>query len=71
MRVADINMRDLSQMCPTGLSELTEDGIRLCGMKIPGAGCSSATIATRDVQYSHVCGKIIGYQEESPDAIPS
>ena len=68
MRVADIDMRDSSQMCPNGLNELTEGSIRLCAMNVDGAGCSSATIATHDVQYSHVCGKIIGYQQKTPGA---
>ena len=68
MRVADIDMRNSSQMCPNGLNELMEGSIRLCGMNIAGAGCSSATITTHDVQYSHVCGKIIGYQQKTPGA---
>ena len=68
MRVADIDMRNSSHTCPSGLNELTEGSIRLCSMNIAGAGCSSATITTHDVQYSHVCGKIIGYQQKSPDA---
>ena len=67
MRVADIDMRNTSNTCPSGLTELTEDSIRLCGKNITGAGCSSATITTHNVQYSHVCGKIIGYQQKSPD----
>ena len=68
MRVADIDMRNSSQMCPSGLNELLESSKRLCSMNIYEGGCSSATITTHDVQYSHVCGKIIGYQQKTPDA---
>ena len=68
MRVADINMTDPSDSCPSGLNEATINSVRFCAMNIPGAGCSSATISTYDVQYSHVCGKIIGYQDGTPDA---
>jgi len=31
-------------------------------------GCSSTSFSVQDVQYTRVCGKIIGYQQKSPDA---
>ena len=37
-------------------------------MNIDNAGCSSAVFPVEGVEYSRVCGKIIGYQQKSPDA---
>ena len=37
-------------------------------MNIAGGGCSSTSFSVQGVQYTHVCGKIIGYQQKSPDA---
>ena len=68
MRVASINMTDPSSTCPSGLRTISEDNRRLCAMDIDGAGCSSAVLPVEGVQYSRVCGKIIGYQRKSPDA---
>lgn len=67
MKVASINMTDSTNSCPTGLQTLTSPK-RLCGMNINGGGCSSAFLNVHGVQYSQVCGKIIGYQQKSPDA---
>ena len=67
MRVASVNMTDSSNSCPSGLRTLTEPR-RLCAMNINGAGCSSAVLPVEGVQYSRVCGQIIGYQQETPDA---
>ena len=68
MRVASINMTDPSSTCPSGLRTISEDNRRLCAMDIDGAGCSSAVLPVEGVQYSRVCGKIIGCQQKSPDA---
>ena len=68
MRVASVNMTDPSSTCPSGLRTISEDNRRLCAMDIDGVGCSSAVLPVEGVQYSQVCGKIIGYQQKSPDA---
>ena len=67
MRVTDIDMTNTTHFCPEGLRTLT-DPKRLCSMSINGGGCSSAMLDTKGVQYSKVCGKIIGYQQRAPDA---
>ena len=67
MRVTKINMTNSSHMCPAGLKLLTTPK-RLCRKNIDGGGCSSATFNLHGIQYTHVCGKIIGYQQGSPDA---
>ena len=48
IQVVNIDMWIKKSTCPSGLN---------CSIDIVGGGCSSATLA---VQYSHVCGKIIG-----------
>ena len=66
MRLASINMTDTSSTCPPGLRTLTSPR-RLCAMNIDGGGCSSVVFPVQGVEYSRVCGKIIGYQQGSPD----
>ena len=67
MRVASINMTNTSHSCPSGLRTLTNPR-RLCAMNIDGAGCSSTVLPIQGIAYSQVCGKIIGYQQKTPDA---
>ena len=67
MRAIKIDMTNSSHTCPSGLKTLTSPK-RLCAMNINGGGCSSATISLHGVEYTHVCGKIIGYQQKTPDA---
>ena len=67
MRLASIDMTDTSSNCPSGLRTITSP-CRLCAKNIDGAGCSSVFFPVLGVQYSRVCGKIIGYQDGSPDA---
>ena len=68
MRVASVNMTEAGSQCPSGLRTIVESSHRLCAMNIDGAGCSSAILPVEGVQYSRVCGKIIGYQQKTPDA---
>ena len=65
MRVANIDMRNNSHTCPSGLS-LISSPKRLCD--VTSSGCVSNSFSVQDVQYSHVCGKIIGYQNRLPVA---
>ena len=67
MPVTKINMTNSSHTCPEGLKLLTTPK-RLCAKKIDAGGCSSATFDLHGIQYTHVCGKIIGYQQGAPDA---
>ena len=66
MRVANIDMRNNSHTCPSGLS-LISSPKRLCDITNYRT-CVSNSFSVQDVQYSHVCGKIIGYQNEVPIA---
>ena len=65
MRVANLNMTDTNQHCPSGFRLITSPK-RTC--RTPGNSCASTTFSLNGVKYSKVCGKIIGYQYGSPDA---
>ena len=67
MRVTRLNMTNSSHTCPTGLKLLATPK-RLCAKNIDGGGCSSTTFMLHGIQYTHVCGKMISYQQQSPDA---
>ena len=56
-------MRNNSHTCPSGLS-LISSPKRLCD--ITSNECVSNSFSVQDVQYSHVCGEIIGYQNRVP-----
>ena len=61
-RIAFINMTDSSYDCPTGLN-LTSYSKRTCGRShTTDGGCSSTTFSIGGLPYSHVCGRIRGYQ---------
>ena len=71
-RVAYLNMSDPSQQCPTELSPYDVDGVRACGRWASSVGnCDSITFSTDGISYSQVCGRVVGYQYRSPDAIDS
>ena len=67
MQVANIDMTDSSHTCPQGLNATTHHPIRVCGINVNGIACSSATFDVHGIEYSQVCGKIIGYQDRKPD----
>ena len=69
MRVANLDMTDPEQNCPGGfrLVPRTEPQLRTCGRPGPG-GCVSTIFPTYGKEYSRVCGRVIGYQDKTPDA---
>ena len=69
-RVANLNMSDPAQQCPGGwmLQAYSSEPRRLCIRGSSGAGCSSVTYDTYGISYSHVCGRVIGYQDGATDA---
>ena len=68
MQVAKLDMINSSHQCPPGTRLRTDDAKRLYGIGINGTGCSSTTFTLQGIEYSRVCGKIIGYQYASPDS---
>ena len=70
MRVANLDMTDPNQNCPETfrLVTRTTPPLRTCGQVEGPAGCTSTTYSTYGVEYSKVCGRIIAYQNSTPDA---
>jgi len=69
-RVANLNMSKPSEQCPGELvlQTYSSEPRRLCGRgSSSGASCVSAVYNTYGISYSHVCGRVIGYQYASPD----
>ena len=68
-RIAFLNMTDLTQQCPTNWRLVTSP-VRACGRSSAGEGgiCDSAFFPSNSRSYTHVCGKLVGYQKGVPDA---
>jgi hypothetical protein len=68
-RAAYLNMSDPTQTCPPAW-ELIATPRRSCARPSNAdlSSCYSATFPIQGIQYSQVCGKIIGYQFEHPEA---
>ena len=62
MRIANVDMRNNHSQCPPGLVYNVTEGRRLCHKLSLAPGCSSSMFSTLGVEYSRVCGKVIGYQ---------
>ena len=67
MKIASLNMTTAGSTCPPGLRTLQEPQ-PLCAMNTDGPGCSSTMFSLQGIEYSRVCGKIIGYQQKTVDA---
>ena len=70
-RIANLDMTDPNQNCPNGfrLVNRTESPLCLCGR--PGNGFTghvTVTFPTHGIEYTHVCGRVIGYQFGHTDA---
>ena len=67
-RVALIDMTNPTTRCPRGLVEVsnTTTNQRACGRSVDDS-CSSVTFPIGE-KYSHVCGRVRGYQLAYPDA---
>ena len=66
MRVANIDMTRPNETCPAGFRKVTASDKTMCGSQ--SSKCISTTFSSHGLQYSWVCGKIIGYQFGWPDA---
>jgi len=60
-RIAYVNMNDSTQQCPSGWTPFSTP-VRGCTRAT--SGCSSATFPTNGRSYSHVCGRVIGFQND-------
>ena len=71
MRVANLDMTNPNEQCPSGLRHVNFSGLRACGRPESTIGCASVTYPVHGVEYSRVCGRIIGYQFGGPEAFLS
>ena len=75
MRIAKLDMRNNSSLCPSTMTKRVHNNKTLCGRykskqgnTITDSGCSPVLFKTNNVIYKQVCGKIIAYQLGSTDA---
>ena len=68
MRVAELDMTNSSHQCPSGLRQRTNSGKSTCAPYSNSKTCSSTTIPVNALDYSKVCGRIIGYQYGSTNS---
>ena len=69
-RLAYLNMSDSTESCPTGFNLYQSSGVRACGRATSNVGsCQSVQFPSNGVSYSQVCGRVVGYQFGSPDAV--
>ena len=66
-RIAYLNTTDTSQQCPSAWRLITTPR-RTCGRSTDAASCDSAIFPSNGIRYSHICGRVTGYQDQSPDA---
>ena len=69
-RIAYLNMSDSTEKCPPGFRQHQSDGVRACGRQNSSSGsCQSVKFPSYGISYSQVCGRIVGYQYATTDAI--
>jgi hypothetical protein len=70
-RVAYLNMSNPAERCPSAWREYNRGGVRACKRPFSGSRSCPGVQYSACHQYRRVCGRIIGYQVESPDAFKS
>ena len=70
-RIAFLNMSDPTQQCPNAWRGYSTP-VRSCGRPVTSRStCAPVYFSTNGMQYSKVCGRVIGYQKGSPDGFGS
>ena len=65
-RIGFVNMSDSTQQCPSGFRQYSAPE-RSCGGPSSRPGCVADFLSSGGIEYNHVCGRIIGYQVNTPD----
>ena len=69
IKVAYLNMKDPSQTCPSAWTEITTNGVRVCGRPSSSNDmCHGTFYFTGGRTFAKVCDRVIGYQIGHPDA---
>ena len=67
MRAAYIDMTEVSNTCPQGLTYTAQSSIHMCTSSHSTAGCTSVNFPTHGVPYTKVCGRALAYQRGAND----
>lgn len=69
MRAVLVNMTDPAHQCPDSYVEQvrTVPPTRLCTPDSDDKGCFAHTFPVSGPKYTHVCGRVIGYQDRTPN----
>ena len=69
MRAVLVNMTDPTHQCPDSYVELVRPTppTRLCTPDSDNGGCFAHTFPVSGPKYTHVCGRVIGYQDRTPN----
>ena len=69
-RLAYLDMSDSTVNCPTGFILYQSGGVRACGRPdSSGGSCSSVQYPSNGISYSQICGRVVGYQYGTADAV--
>ena len=69
-RLAYLDMSDSTENCPSGFKLYQSGGVRACGRATSSEGsCTSVQFPSNGISYSQVCGRVVGYQYASTDAV--
>ena len=68
-RLAYLDMSDATQNCPPGFKLHQSRGVRACGRPGSNASCVSVQFPSNGISYSQICGRVVGYQWGSTDAV--
>ena len=69
-RLAYLDMTDSTENCPSGFRLYQSGGVRACGRPTSSVGsCKSVQFPSNGISYSQVCGRVVGYQYASTDAV--
>ena len=69
-RLAYLDMSSATQSCPSGFRLYQSGGVRACGRPATNSGsCVSVQFPSNGISYSQVCGRVVGYQYGSTDAV--
>ena len=69
-RLAYLDMSDSTVNCPSGFRLYQSGGVRACGRPVTSSGsCVSVQFPSNGISYSQVCGRVTGYQYNSPDDV--
>ena len=70
-RIAYLDMSDSTEECPPGFRLYQSGSVRACGRQSSNsAGCQSVKFPSYG-KYSQVCGRVVGYQHGTPNAVYS